>query len=272
MASTVFAETKKAAILPLITFYSTLQEGEVYNGWAENSSNGEMKKLSVMFHGLLAENPLSRWNYLPLEELLKDVPLALRVTTLSEEQTRDFAIFKKAAIVVSGDVKIMPSPLIPLGVRWIQNLAVIRVKNGKKISESLKIIDIPQYQYQQMLLSSKTLSKDFVLSSFQELHEKIENFRDRKVAPQSELVLTGEMSEFVLQQLKEKIRQRHSEITAFKIIELSRDQVTYLAEGIDSARLSQTLSEFSFKNKLSRVVSTDSSRVVFAVQAKNAIE
>ncbi|MBY0383720.1 hypothetical protein K2X05_01060 [bacterium] len=264
-------EKKRATILPLITFYSTLQDGEVYNWWAENDSLGDMKVLSEKFHNLLANQPLSRWQYLPLKDLQKSSEPEWQISNMTDEKKLALAKIKGAVLVVTGDVRVIPSPLIAEGVRITQRLEVLRLKNSEKIGESLKIFDLPKHQYQQMLLSSDNHSKEFVQSAFFDLHEKIELYKADKAIAQTRLVLTGVIPDFHLENLRQKIQTRLPNIKSIHTVSMEREQVTLLVEGASSEQLSQTLVGILWKGLRTQVVSTDASQVVFDVRLKNSV-
>jgi hypothetical protein len=264
-------EKKRATILPLITFYSTLQEGEVYNWWSENDSLGDMKVLSEKFHHCLSNQPLSRWQYLPLKELQKSSDVEWQISHMTDDKKLELAKMKKAVLVVTGDVRVVPSPLLDEGVRITQRLEVLRLKNSEKIGESLKIFDLPKHQYQQMLLSSDTHSKEFVQTAFYDLHEKIELYKGDKPIDQARLVVTGVIPDFHLENLRQKIQARIPSIKSIQTVSLEREQVVLLVDGTTSERLSQTLVEILWKGLRTQVVSTDSQQVVFDVQLKNSV-
>lgn len=264
-------EKKRATILPLITFYSTLQDGEVYNWWSENDSLGDMKILSEKFHNLLANHPLSRWQYLPLKDLQKSSDPDWQISSMSDEKKLALAKMKGAVLVVTGDVRVMPSPLIAEGVRITQRLEVLRLKNSEKIGESLKIFDLPKHQYQQMLLSSENHSREFIQSAFFELHEKIEVYKAEKMQTQTRLLLTGVIPDFHLENLRQKLQARLPNIKSIQTVSMEREQVTLLVEGVTSEQLSQTLVGILWKGLRTQVVSTDVSQVVFDVRLKNSV-
>lgn len=264
-------EKKRASILPLITFYSTLQDGEVYNWWAENDSLGEMKVLSEKFHGVLASQPLSRWQYLPIKELQKSLEPEWHVSQMTDEKKLQFAKLKNAVLVVTGDVRVMPSPLMAEGVRITQRLEVLRLKNSEKIGESLKISDLPKHQYQQMLLSADNHSKEFVQTSFYELHEKIEMYKPDTTSTKTRLVLTGVIPDFHLEKLREKLQSNLTSIKSIQTVSLEREQVVLLIDGISSEILSKTLVGILWKDLRTQVVSTDPNQVVFDVQLKTSV-
>lgn len=268
------AETKnRAVILPLITFYSSLQEGEVYNWWAENDSLGDMNKLSDQFYTVLNKNPLSRWQYFTSDELVKDKDSLWHLSVLTDQFKIEYAKHRKAGLVVSGDVKVSPSPLSATGVRLTQHLEILRVKNGEKIGESLRITDIPRYQYEQMINSAAIHSQELILSTFSDLHEKIENYRPtlQKETKNSQLILTGVMTDEQLEGFKTRLQHATGAIKGFQTVSLEREQVVLQVEGIDGETLAQVLNQTQWKGLRTQVISTDSRQVVFDVKARSGV-
>ncbi len=267
------ADTKnRATILPLITFYSTLEEGEVYNWWAENDSLGDMNKLSDLFYTALNNNPLSRWQYFTSDELVKDKDSRWHVSVLTDPLKIEYAKFRKAGLVVSGDVKVTASPILASGVRMTQHLEILRVKNGEKIGESLKITDIPRYQYDQMLNSTVKHSQEFILTAFSDLNEKIEAYQPSiKKTESANLVLTGALTNQQLEAFKQRLQKMISTIKGFQTLSLEREQVVLLIEGVDSETLAQALSHTEWKAFRTQVISTDSKQVVFDVKARTSV-
>lgn len=267
------AETKKhPTILPLITFYSTLDEGEVYNWWAENDSLGDMNKLSDQFYTALHKHPLSRWQYFTSDELVKDKDPLWHVSVLTDQLKIEYAKHRKAGLVVSGDVKVTPSPLLAFGVRFTQRLEILRVKNGEKIGESLRITDIPRYQYDQMLNSAVIHTQELILASFSDLHEKIEAYQpDAKKTEFANLVLTGTFTYQQLEAFKQRLQKMLPSIKGFQTLSQEREQVVLQIEGVESETLAQALSRTEWKAFRTQVISTDSRQVVFDMKARTGV-
>lgn len=232
-----------------------------------------MKNLSEKIHAVLLSHPLSRWEYVSAAEMQKEAEPVLAVSALTAEQKMELAKKKSAVIVISGDVRVSPSPVILKGVRLTQNLTATRVKNSEKIAETLKIVDIPSHQFSQMLLSSEEFSKDFVFNSFSDLHDKIETYRKPpEVLKKSRLVLTGALSYHQLEAFKQKLKQRMPLLRSFQTQSLEREQVVLIAEGVDGEDLGLALGFIQWSGWRTQVVSTDSSQVVFDVKAKNSVQ
>jgi hypothetical protein len=269
----VFAAVEKVpartAILPLVTFYSSLGEGEVYNWWAENSSSTEMKTLFLNWYRHVAQNPLSRWEY--LSTLQKDELPDFQVTAMSFEKQIEFAKHKSAGLLITGDVRIEPSPMIAQGVRWIQKLEVFRVKNAQKIGETLRIYDFPKYQFTQLLLAVE-FTKEFMPQTVIDLHAKIENYKPEKAEVSTKLILTGDLSSEQIDKIKNRLQESMRDVESAQVLSYERNQVVFEFKGINSQKLSQTLEEFHWKGFLTQIISSDSSQVVFDVHSKNRVQ
>ena len=263
----------RASILPLVTFYSSFGDGEVYNWWAEDSASVEMKDLYKQWYRNLVGQPLTKWEY--PAELVKAPQPELQVSALPFEKKMELAKHKAAALLLTGDVRIEPSPMIEQGVRWTQKLEVFRVKNGQKIGETLRIYDLPPHQYRHLLLAIGD-SKDFMLGTMTDLHARIENYKPEKLESSTKLVLTGSLSgeqmERIKQHLKGAVQGPVRNPTSAQIISYERDQVVFEIKGLNSEKLNQALVQFHWKGFLTQVISSDSSQVVFDVQSKNSIQ
>jgi hypothetical protein len=259
----------KTSILPLVTFYSSFDEGEVFNWWAEDVSAGEMKTLFNQWYKSLLQQPLTKWEY--PHALIKDVNPDLQVSALPLEKKLEFAKLKAASLLVTGDVRLEPSPMMDQGVRWTQKLEVFRVKNGQKITETLNIYDLPKYQYQQLLLMT-TESKDFMAGTMTDLHSRIEAYRPERPEQATKLVVTGKLSGNQMDQFKKYLQNAFREVKSPQIVSYERDQLVLDVPGVSSEQLNQALVEFHWKGFLTQVISSDSSQVVFDVQSKNSLQ
>ena len=249
----------------------------MYNWWAEDSSSVEMKDLFKQWYRNLVGQPLTKWEY--PAALVKSPQPEMQVSALSFEKKMEFAKHRAAALLLTGDVRIEPSPMVEQGVRWTQKLEVFRVKNGQKIGETLRIYDLPPHQYRHLLLAIGD-SKDFMLSTMTDLHARIESYRPEKVESSTRLVLTGSLSGEQMERIKQYLQgavqgAAQSAVqsqTSAQIVSYERDQVVIEIKGLNSEKLNQALVQFHWKGFLTQVISSDSSQVVFDVQSKNSIQ
>ncbi len=232
-----------------------------------------MKDLFRQWYQTLVGRPLTKWEYPTV--LAKDPQPELQMSALSFEKKMEFAKHKAAALLLTGDVRIEPSPMIVQGVRWTQKLEVFRAKNGQKIGETLRIYDLPPHQYRHLLLAIGE-SKDFMLGTMTDLHARIESYKPEKLESSTKLVLTGRLSgeqmETIKQHLQGAVQSSAKSPTTAQIISYERDQVVFEIKGIDGEKLNQALVQFHWKGFLTQVISSDSSQVVFDVQTKNSIQ
>jgi hypothetical protein len=259
----------RTSILPLVTFYSSFDDGEVYNWWAEDSSSVEMKNLFRQWYRNLVGRPLTKWEY--PTALVKADEQEFQMSALPFEKKMEFAKHKAAALLLTGDVRIEPSPMIEQGIRWTQKLEVFRVKNGQKIAETLRIYDLPSHQYQQLLLALGG-SKEFLLGTMTDLHARIESYKPEKVESTTRLVLTGTLSGEQMEHIKQHLQSAVKNSTSAQIVSYERDQVVFEIKGLNSEKLNQALVQFHWKGFLTQVISSDSSQVVFDVQSKNSVQ
>jgi hypothetical protein len=262
----------KVKILPLVSFYSLLADGEVYNWWAENDSLGDMKSFSDHFHKSLEMAELSKWSYLSTTALQKDSNPLFHVGSLSREQKREFAKVKGAGLILAGDLRFQPSPLYEKGVRISQKLELVRLKNGEVIGESLRIFDLPRHEYEKIIRMGPVANREFFAGATLDLHEKIENYKIKNDSkPETHLVVMGSLSYDQLEKIKDKIQRQTPGVQQLMTKSLERDQVVLQVQGISGEKLSQALSHVLWKGYRTQVVSTDAKQVVFDVKVKNGI-
>ncbi len=263
----------RTSILPLVTFYSSFDEGEVYNWWAENSSTGEMKELFEKWYGSLVRQPLTKWEY--PTTLQKDANIELQVSAMTIEKKIEFAKQKSSALMLTGDIRIDPSPLIQQGVRWTQKLEVYRVKNGQKVAETLRIFDINRQQYLHLQLALGD-SREFMANTVADIHQQIESYKPEKAEAGTKLILTGSLSGEQMNKIKEHLRSvvhgSNAGARDVQIVSYERNQVVFEIPVLSSERLGQALVEFHWKGFITQVISSDSSQVVFDVQSKISLQ
>ncbi len=260
-------------ILPLITLYSSQQEGEVYNWWAENSSVGEMKVLSDEIFHFLEKSSLLKGRYLSQQESLQNLDVSLQISVLTREQKLDFAKKAKAGLIVSGDLRFSQSPLINQGIRIEARLELLRVKTAEVLAESLRIMDVPTHEYRLLMVKGVSSKAETFQHIFSDLHEKMENYKPGHRPPaQTHLVVMGFLDEAQMSLLKEKIKRLTSKIDAVKTLSLERGQFVLTVEGVNPAELGEALRQTSWRGYSSQVVSTDASSVVFDIKAKNTLQ
>lgn len=260
-------------ILPLITYYSSFQDGEVYNWWAENSSKGEMKDLSAEVFHFLEKSSLAKGRYLNLQESLQNLDASLQVTVLTREQKIDLAKKAKAGLIVSGDLRFSASPIVSQGTRIEARLELLRVKTGEVLAESLRIVDVPAHEYRLLTVSGVTSKEETLQRLFSDLHEKMEHYKPG-ISPnvKTQLVVMGILDDLQVDLLKEKIRKLMSKVDAIKTLSLERGQLVLVVEGVNSEELGLALRQTSWRGYSSQVVSTDATSVVFDIKVKNTLQ
>lgn len=227
-----------------------------------------MKELFKNWYTILVQQPLTKWEY--PTALKKDELPEYQVSGLTLEKMMEFAKHREAGLLLTGDVRLERSPMVDQGVRWTQKLEVYRVKNGQKIAETLRIYDLPQHQYRQMLLAMDS-SKEFMSETVAEIHARIEKYKPIQQEPVTKLVLTGSLSGAQMDQIKSYLQGALSGSKSPQIVSFERDQVVFEIKGLSSEKLNQALVEFHWKGYLTQVISSDSSQVVFDVQSKNRL-
>lgn len=247
--------------LALVTYFD-VENGEVYNWWAEQAS-GDLSKISRVTN-LWLEQAIDNFTFVNPSKEKVEVPERLRLTNLPLTQLVELAKMYQAKVLVHGDVRFKRSPLLSEGVRVQVNLKAYHAFNGQNIGEILRISDVSTQKIER--ISQKM--DNVVIDGFKELAQDMEDAHKKGAGQSLVLLVSGELNQSQLERLKRQIKTTIPEVA--DIVESGFDmglvklKINYMGAGTEDFQ--RSLQALRSKDFLTQVVTAKAGEIQLDVK------